>query len=173
MNKKVFVTILLALCAFTCYAQEADIPAPRFGYLSYDEALKSMPAYAEAQKKLEELKASYDKELQYSESEFSKQYGEYIDGMKSFPENILLKRQKALQQLMEQSISFKDEAKRLLSKAEDELMQPVHERLKAAIAAVAKQHGYEFVLNTDNNAAPYVNGEVGADITAEVKEAVK
>ncbi len=165
---------MFALCAFTCYAQEADTPTPlRFGYLSYTEALKSMADYAVAQKSLESLKASFDKELKYSENEFSKQYGEYIDGMKSFPENILLKRQKALQQLMEQSLSFREESRRLLSKAEEELMQPVSQKLREAIANVAKERGLAFVLNTDNNAAPYISTDLGEDITAGVIEAVK
>lgn len=172
MNKKVFVTILLALCAFTCYAQEASLLS-RFAYLSYGEALKSMPAYAAAQKSLAELRANYDNELKRTDEEFSKQFAEYVDGQSTFPENILLKRQKELQQLMEQGLAFKEEARRLLAQAETELMQPVHKQLKEVIAKLAKERGYAFVLNTDNNAAPFVDGELGDDITADVMEAVK
>ena len=170
--RTIILSTVMLMMGMMCQAQEEQ-QLSRFGYLSFSEVLSTMPAYAEAQKSLETLKATYEQELQRSESEFSKQFAEYVDGQKSFPENILLKRQKELQQLMEQGIAFKEEAKRLVANAEKELMAPVNKKLKETIAAVAKQRGYAFVLNTDNNACPYVNGEVGDDITADIIEALK
>lgn len=149
-------------------AEEVMATLNRFGYLSYNEALRSMPSYEKAQKSLQELRKQYADELSRSEKEFSKQYAEYVDGQKSFPDNILLKRQKELQQLMEQGLEFKAEAKRLLEKAESELMQPVNQELKAVLARIGKKRGYAYILNTDNNACPFVNGELGDDITADV-----
>lgn len=171
MNR-IIITFVFALCAMACNAQEASLLS-RFAYISYGEVLKSMPAYAAAQKSLADLRANYDNELKRTDEEFSKQFAEYVDGQRTFPENILLKRQKELQQLMEQGLAFKEEARRLLAQAETELMQPVHKQLKEVIAKIAKERGYAFVLNTDNNAAPFVDGELGDDITADVMEAVK
>lgn len=171
MNR-IIITFVFALCAMACNAQEASLLS-RFAYISYGEVLKSMPAYAAAQKSLADLRANYDNELKRTDEEFSKQFAEYVDGQRTFPENILLKRQKELQQLMEQGLEFKEEARRLLAQAEVELMQPVHKQLKELIAKIAKERGYAFVLNTDNNAAPFVDGELGDDITADVMEAVK
>lgn len=152
--------------------EDSVVVAKTFGYLSYDAVLKAMPSYAEAQKSYGDLKASYAKELERSETEFNKQFAEYVDGQKSFPENILLKRQKELQQLMEQSLKFKQEAQQLLEKAEAELMQPVHQRLKEALYKVGMQKGYDYIINTDNNSYPFLNTEKGEDITAEVISAV-
>ncbi|MBQ4276784.1 MAG: OmpH family outer membrane protein [Bacteroidaceae bacterium] len=171
MNR-IIITFVFALCAMVCNAQEASLLS-RFAYISYGEVLKSMPAYAAAQKSLADLRANYDNELKRTDEEFSKQFAEYVDGQRTFPENILLKRQKELQQLMEQGLAFKEEARRLLAQAEVELMQPVNKQLKEVIAKIAKERGYAFVLNTDNNAAPFVDGELGDDITADVMEAVK
>lgn len=171
MNR-IIITFVFALCAMACNAQEASLLS-RFAYISYGEVLKSMPAYAAAQKSLADLRANYDNELKRTDEEFSKQFAEYVDGQRTFPENILLKRQKELQQLMEQGLAFKEEARRLLAQAEVELMQPVNKQLKEVIAKIAKERGYAFVLNTDNNAAPFVDGELGDDITADVMEAVK
>ncbi len=178
MNMKSVLKICVLVSVFflttgVCGAQESNdadevLTINHFGYLSYNEALKSVPAYDEAMKKLQELKSKYEDELARSEKEFSRQFAEYVDGQKSFPDNILLKRQKELQQLMEQGLSFKEEAKRLLANAEDELMQPVHKELKDVLAKIGKQRGYAYILNTDNNAYPYVNGTLGEDITADV-----
>ncbi|MBR1666711.1 MAG: OmpH family outer membrane protein [Bacteroidaceae bacterium] len=173
--KTIHTLIALFLCAGTLSAQETvpsvSTPAPQqvviqpqhFGYLSYNDVLHSMPEYEQAMKSLEELKKTYDGEMARAEQDFSKKFAEYIDGQKSFPENIMLKRQKELQQLMEQSMQFKNEAQELLTKAEEELMQPIHARLKDAIQAVGKKHNYAYVLNTDANAYPYISGEGEAE----------
>lgn len=179
--KKILTLIALSACTVLLSAQETvpsvSAPAPQqviiqpqhFGYLSYNDVLHAMPEYAQAMKSFDELKATYQQEMDRAEQEFSKKFAEYIDGQKSFPENIMLKRQKELQQLMNQSMQFKQEAQELLTKAESELMEPVRSRLDDAIIAVGKAHNYAYVLNTDANAYPYISGDGEAeDCTAAV-----
>jgi outer membrane protein len=40
-------------------------------------------------------------------------------------------------------------------------MAPLRRRLSDAIMAVGQARGYAFILNTDNNAVPFVNGALG------------
>lgn len=168
--KKIFVLTFALLLAINMMAQEAvaisespAAPAVRFGYFSYEAAIKAMPEYAEAMKAMQELKNTYDAELQRAEQDFSRKFNEFVEGQKSFPENILLKRQKELQQLMEESLKFKAEAQQLLTQSEADLMQPLHNRLKAVIAKVGAAAGYAAMLNTDNNACPYLNPAMADD----------
>jgi outer membrane protein len=173
--KKFLTLIALCSCAGFLSAQDTALPvsapAPQqviiqpqhFGYLSYNDVLHAMPEYAQAMKGFDELKTTYQQEMDRAEQEFSKKFAEYIDGQKSFPENIMLKRQKELQQLMNQSVQFKQEAQELLTKAEAELMDPVRSRLNEAIIAVGKAHNYAYVLNTDANAYPYISGDGEAE----------
>ena len=60
---------------------------------------------------------------------------------------------------MDQSLQFRKEAQELLTKAEEELMEPVHALLKEAIDAVGKKRNYAYVLNTDVNAYPYISSD--------------
>lgn len=155
-------------------AAETVVKKYHFGFLSYEEALKSMPEYAKAMKTLDELKVKYDEEMKRAEQEFTKKYSEYIDGQKNFPENIMLKRQKELQQLMNQSIAFKNEAKEMLTKAEKDAMAPLHATLKATLKSIGEAKGYSYIINTDNDTYPFINtaeGE-GEDITDIVKAAL-
>ena len=138
-------------------APQAVVQPQHFGYLSYNDVLKAMPEYEQAMQSIEDLKTTYDQEMTRAEQEFSKKFAEYVDGQKSFPENIMLKRQKELQQLMEQSMQFKKEAQELLANAESELLAPVKAKLQEAIRAVGKQRNYAYVLNTDANAYPYIS----------------
>lgn len=170
MNKTLILIVLFS-CAGLLSAQETVpfasgnanqqtiIQPQHFGYLSYNDVLHAMPQYQQAMNSLEELKKTYDQEMERSEQDFSKKFTEYLDGQKTFPENIMLKRQKELQQLMEQSLQFQKEAQELLTKAEEELMDPVHTLLKDAINAVGKKHNYAYMLNTDVNAYPYISSD--------------
>ena len=54
-------------------------------------------------------------------------------------------------------MAFKQEATRLLQQAEADAMAPLKARLNQAIAKVGAQKALAFILNTDNNAAPYLN----------------
>jgi outer membrane protein len=173
--KKLHILIALFSCAAFATAQETVlsvsatpdassqqqviIQPQHFGYLSWNEVLRAMPEHAQAMKSLEEMKKTYDDEMARAEQDFSKKFTEYLDGQKTFPENIMLKRQKELQQLMEQSLQFQKEAQELLTKAEAELLEPVRARLTEAIQAVGKQRNYAYVLNTDSNAYPYVGSD--------------
>lgn len=141
----------------------------RFGFLSYSEIIRLMPEYISAQEKLNRLQEKYEAELQRSDNEFNRKYAEFLEGQKEFPENILLKRQKELQELMEKSIQFRDETKELLANVRKEMTAPIMEKLNEAIRIIGLQHQFEYVLNTDNNTYPYINKTVGMDITSLVK----
>ena len=153
---KKLILILMLFLPLTAMAQ-------KFGYMNYDMVLKAMPEYIKAQSQLEILKAKYTAEAERTDQEFNRKYSEFLDGQRDFPKNIMLKRQKELQQLMDQSLQFKKEAQELLTKAEAELMAPVRSRLNDAITAVGKRHNYAYVLNTDANAYPYISGEGEAE----------
>lgn len=154
----------------TGMAENNAVQAKRFGYLSYSEAVKMLPEYDVAQKSITELKNTYDKEMNRSEAEFTSKFNEFIDGQKTFPENILLKRQKELQLLMEQSLTFKEEAKKLLQNSERDLMKPVYEKLGDILARIGQDRGYDFILNTDGDSHPYINPSRGEDVTAVVRQ---
>ena len=149
--KKIFTLIALFACVGMIAAQET--------VLSSSNTTQQVLIQPQHFGYLEELKKTYDQEMERAEQDFSKKFTEYLDGQKTFPENIMLKRQKELQQLMEQSLHFQKEAQELLTKAEEELMEPVHTLLKDAINAVGKKRNYAYVLNTDVNAYPYISSD--------------
>ena len=148
---------------------QVDLPKPKFGYLSYSEVIRLMPDYARAQEKLNLLQQRYDEELARADKEFNMKFAEFLEGQKSFPENILLKRQKELQDLMEKSIRFKSEMKALLEQARKDFCTPVEEKLNIVIADIAQQLQLEYVLNTDNKSYPYISKDSGLNITELVK----
>jgi outer membrane protein len=137
----------------------------KFGFLSYSQALQSMPDYALAKENLAKLEEQFETEMKRAEEEFNKKYEEFLEGQQEFAVSIRNKRQSELQELMQKNMAFKQEARRLLKNAEADAMKPLHEKLKAVLAKVGQQRGLAFILNTDGDALPYVDPAQGEDVS--------
>lgn len=164
--KKLFLLIVLGVLSLTANAQT------RFGYFSFDNVLKSMPDYVMAQRSIDDLRQKYDAEMKRAEDEFNSKYEEFLDVQKDLVPAILRKRQAELQEMMQKNINFKNESQRLLKQAEADAFAPVKNKLYNALTNVGQAQGYAFILNTDGDACPYVNPEMGEDATELIKEAL-
>ncbi len=154
--------ILFTVCLLLPLSLAAQV---RIGFLSYSHVMKLLPQYALAQEELADLKEQYDLETARGEEEFQHKFTEFLQGQKDFPQNILLKRQAELQSLMENGISFRQDAQELLSEAEQLLLGEVEQKLDNAIQEVGTANGYLCILNTDDHLSPFINPAVGEDVT--------
>ncbi len=154
--------ILFTVCLLLPLSLAAQV---RIGFLSYSHVMKLLPEYAQAQEELADLKEQYDLETARGEEEFQRKFTEFLQGQKDFPQNILLKRQAELQSLMENGISFRQDAQRLLREAEQLLLGEVEQKLDNAIQEVGTANGYLCILNTDDHLSPFINPAVGEDVT--------
>ena len=125
------------------------------------------------QERSEKLRHQYAAEQKRVEDEFNKKYEEFLDGQRDFPQTILQKRQNELQELLDKNIAFKKESQRLLEQAQKEAMVPLKTRLADALARVGSSRGLAFILNTDQNAVPWMNITMGEDVTDAVKAALR
>lgn len=141
----------------------------KYGFFSYQKVLSEMPEYTEAQAAIKDLNAKYETEATYNEEGFHRMFADYLQGQKDFPLNIMLKRQKELQDAMEKSIAFRNEAQKLLKEAEKDLMAPIYAKLDSAITLVGLEKGYEFIMNTDGHSFPFIHQGCGEDITLQIK----
>ncbi len=147
--------------------------AMTFGYFSYNEALQSMPEYAQAQNQLAELHNKYDAEAKRAEDEFNAKYEDFLDGQRDFPPTILKKRQSELAELMAKNTAFRDDSRKLLADAERTAYAPLYKKLDAILKVIGEKEGFAFIINTDNNACPYINSVHGKDINQLVKDCLK
>ena len=173
--------LLLLVVGLSCRAQgravaDADsaslvaaiFPQPLIGYVSYERALKVMPQYAIACQQRDSLRQAYDAELKRVEEEFNQKYEAFLEGRKDFPRTILLKRQTELQQLLERNVAFKEQSRTELQQAWEESLRPLRLQLDEAIATLARQHQLILVVNTDSNAAPFIEPAMAINLHAEL-----
>ena len=169
---KRFLFLLLTVVSLSASAQEVA-PMLKFGYLSYDEVLQSLPEYATIEAGMAELQEQYAAEQKRVEDEFNQKYEDFLEGQHNFPPTILQKRQNELQELLDKNIAFKKESQRLLAEAKEKALAPLKQRLADALARVGSARDFAFILNTDANATPWINVAMGVDVTEAVKIAMQ
>ena len=165
--KKRFLSLLLLAVPLLAGAQA------KFGYFSYGEVFRTMPEYSIAERNLAQLEGQYEAEMKRAEEEFNKKYEEFLEGMQSFAAPIRQKRQAELQEIMEKNLSFKQEAQRLLEAARRDAYLPLKEKLSTAVTSLGAERGYALILNTDNDACPYLDPATSEDVTPLLKEKLK
>lgn len=156
--------------ADTAQAKPAAAKQYKFGFLDYRALFESLPEYAAAQKSLADIKAKYDTETQHNEESFKRMYLEFLQGQKDFPQTIMLKRQKELQQAMEEGVKFRNQVADLLSKAQQDLERPILARIDSAITLVGKERGYDVILNTSEKTFSFISKTTGEDVTELVRQ---
>ena len=170
-RKEMKKTILLLFAVV--FAAMANAQELKFAYFSYDAALKSMPDYGLALVNVDKLRTQYDNEIKRAEKEFNAKYEDFLENQRSLAPAILDKRQAELQELLQKNLKVKEEAKRLLQQAENDAYAPLKNKLNAALKKIGAERGYAFIINTDNNACPYVDSTKGDDISVLIEDAVK
>ena len=160
--------MVMVLAGLTAYAQ-SGATTMKFGFLSYDSVRQSMKEYAEMQQQVATMRSAYEAEMKRVENDFNKKYEEFLDGQKNFPTTILQKRQSELQEMLDKNIAFKNESLRILDETEAQLLESINLMVKICVQQVGQKHGYAFILNTDADALPWLNPEMGEDVTEEVK----
>ena len=167
--KKVILMAVMVLMGLSGYAQ-TETTGLKFGYLSIDSVLLSMPEYAQLQQDMATMRQQYETEMKRVEDDFNKKYEEFLDGQKSFPQTILQKRQSELQEMLDKNIAFKKEGLQMLKDTEKTQKDVILMMIEMTVKTIGMQRGYAFILNTDTNATPWLNPAMGEDITAAVKE---
>lgn len=177
--RKVVLSIVTFFVTLSLYAQNLqqsnaannnsqssifNVQSLKFGFLSYEAALKSMPEYAAVQQQMDDLRALYQAETKRVEDEFNRKYEEFLDGQREFPKTILQKRQTELQELMEKNIAFKEKSRQELAEAEKNAMAPLKIRLIELLGKIGRERGYAFIYDTDVKALPFINPAMSEDI---------
>ena len=172
---KRILVLLVAFVSLNAFAQggATSSSSVKFGYLSYQAAIKSMADYAMAQQKLTDLKAKYQAETKRVEDEFNRKYEEFLEGQREFPKTILQKRQTELQELMQKNIAFKNNIGEQLAKEEADIFAPLYTKLNETLAKMCAEKGYAFIIDTDAKAVPVVNPLMCVDINQAVQDALK
>lgn len=161
--RKIFLLLFVLPFATSVYSQ--------FGYYSTTRVLEALPQYAQAVDEYERLCSRCEEEISYNQKELTRQYVDFLDGYREFPEPILRKRQSELQRLVDNSVDFRKQLKVWLVEAKDSLYAPSYQVLDEALARVCVACDLDYAIDSDVMGYRYINPNKGVDITRMVIDA--
>ena len=122
--------------------------AQKIAFIELDSLLSITPEMIEVKK----TSADYYKQLESALADMQKELNdknvEYQNNEKTYTDLIKQTKQKELQDINQRLQSFQQQAQADFQKKNVELMKPINEKAKKAIAKVAKAKGYKIVLDT-------------------------
>ncbi|MCT4628829.1 OmpH family outer membrane protein [Winogradskyella sp.] len=140
-------TLLVALALFVG-ASTFVTAQSKIAHINKQELIKAMPAYKTAQTEIEQLGKTYEAQFQDSLKELENKLKQYDA---EAPQQTQEENQKRMQEVegMKQSIGqYQQKMNQDLQKKEFDLLKPIVEEADAAIKAVAKAQGFQYVLDS-------------------------
>jgi outer membrane protein len=149
---RTFVILAIALVGLQANAQNLKI-----GHINSSDILKLMPEVKAAQAELEK----FSKELQNQSDLLVNEYQKKTDEYQSLPPTTsdVLKKDKETEivQLEQRIKKFQEDAQGEVSKKQSELLEPIMKKLQDVIKEIAKEKGYDYILDTSPGNVLYQN----------------
>lgn len=163
---KQFRTLLLAV-TFIIGATAFTNAQSKIAHIATQELIEDMPSYESAMSQLEKLQRTYDTEIRelVTEAQSTMQRYEAEAQTKTDEENA--KRANELQQTQRSIGEYRENAMQELQQKEVELLRPIMEKARTTIQQVARDKGFEYVL--DSTTGTGVIMADGYDLMADVK----
>jgi outer membrane protein len=143
----------------------------KFGHINAQEIITAMPEFTKAQADIQALDKQLTTELQRTQEEFNRKYQEFQQAVAkdSLPANIAERRQKELQDMMQNQEAFQQSAQQQMQEAQQKAMAPIYKKLDDAIKTVGQAEGVIYVFDLARTPIPYINESQSINLTAKVK----
>ena len=139
----------------------------KLGYIDSNELLDLMPGKDSIQTALQEYGKSLENQLTTMYTEYQTKVQDYQANSRTMSDIIRQTKEKELADLETRIQTFQQQADTDLQNKQVELLQPLLDKAKNAINAVAKENGYTYIFDVGTGAFLYY--ETGDNILPKVK----
>lgn len=143
--KRIAIAMSIMLLAFSSVHSQS-----RYAIIDTRYILDKMPEYSEAQKQLDQIAASWQKEIDAKQMSLDKMYKDFeaeqvmlSEDLKKKREDQLFLKEKELRDLQRQRFGFEGD----LFKKRQELIKPIQDKVYNAVQKISTARGYDFVLD--------------------------
>jgi outer membrane protein len=152
MMKRMILAIAIVGTAITLHAQ-------KFGHVSSEQLLIAMPEYDSAQTKVEELRQHYMLEIERIQVEINKKIEEFTANEATMSNLIKEAKASEVQELQARLQNYSQTAQQDLQQQSGMVIQPVMDKARKAIDAVAKENGLIYVFDMSQGNPIYASEE--------------
>lgn len=160
MIKKILLAIMIAIPTLS-FAQG------KFGVVNTQEIMEAMPEMKEIQTAIEASSKKYEDEFANLQTELDKLYQEFQKLDESTPQSIRDRRMQDIQTRAQNIEQFRNTAMQDLQRQQQQLLQPVQEKVKTALDAVGAEGGFTMIFE---NLVPVYTGADAVDVTPALRK---
>ena len=161
---KVLAIVVLVAVAATTNAQKAS----KIGHIDLGKVLEQMPGQDTVKVVMEKYVQTLQGELQMMQQELEIKGADYQKNLPTMSSIIKITKEKEITDLQGRIEAFQQSAQQDLQAKNTELITPFINQAKQAIQDVAKEGGFAYILNANEEIVLYSDG--GEDVTAQVKK---
>ena len=167
MKKSIILGVLASVFAMSASAQN-------YAVVNTQKVYQSIEAYGEAVAEIDALATAYQDNIDEAYAKVEEMYQNYMIAKSGLSyaeqqaeeQNIIANEQKIT--TYQQNVFGTDG---VLTKKQEELLKPFHEKIAKSISDYATQQGYDLVIDIATTALPYYSPKI--DITEEIIKLVK
>jgi outer membrane protein len=144
----------------------------KFGHINVQELIMELPDKKDADTKLQAEAQILQDRLKVMSEEHEKKYRDYIAQRETMPELIRTTMEKEIQDIEQRLQNYQLMAQQTLQKKEQELYQPILEKVQRAIDAVGQEQGLIYIFDISSQVVLY-HSEKSLDCGPLVKAKLK
>jgi outer membrane protein len=145
----VFATLLIAGSADL---QAQGSAQQKFGFVDFQKILQEMPEFKQVEQKLTARRKAIQDTLAAMENDFRTRVSDYQRQRELMQPEARQTQETQLETMRQQILQYQETQSNELSKAQDEMVAPIRDKISAAVEKVAKQQGLTAVLD---NSIPF------------------
>ena len=161
------INLFLIVCLFltTSVVSAQDL---KFGHINMQELILELPAKVEADQKLQAEAKTLQDRMKMMSDEHEKKFRDYIAERETMPELIRTTTEKEIQEIEQRLQNYQTMAQQSLTKKEQELYQPILEKVQEAVDAVGLEQGFIYIFDLSSQVVLY-HSDKSVDCSAFVK----
>jgi outer membrane protein len=142
--KKLVLLAVFGMLAFVTHAQTATT---KVGYADVDYIFSQMPEAKQIDTDLKSLQTQLKNQIDAKYQDFQKKLADYQANLNTMIEAVRANTERELQQMQQNIEKLQQDAQTSVQNKQTQLMAPVYKKVGDAIANVAKENGYSFILS--------------------------
>jgi outer membrane protein len=163
--KKVFGLLLTAALILT--AQDGIAQSFKTGHINRDDIIMAMPDYDTAMKAYNAYGQELTNALELMQVEYNNKLDQYVKDSKTLTDLVKTNKEQELSDMQGRIANFQQQAQVQLQEKQTELLNPIIEKVTAAINDVAKAQGFVYVY--DVRTLIYFDATKSTDVAPLVK----
>jgi outer membrane protein len=163
--KKLLKVAIVAVCIV--FAGNLAKAQSKIGYVNLNQLIDLMPEVKTIQGQLDTYSKQFQDQYTAMTTEYQSKGQQYEAQRATMTDAVRTAKEAELQDLQKRIQAFQTDAQQKVSTRTNELSKPVFDKVRAAVAAVAKDKGYAYVINTGQT--DLIVSPPGDDLSTDVK----